>query len=216
MEKTQDKLLFLLADDHSIIRQGLEIIIKELFLNATVNHANNLTETFSLVSNLNVDVLILDISFPEGNSLSIISEIIKIKPKTKVLIFTAYDEEFYALRYIKAGASGYLNKLSSEEEIKLAINNIIIKGKHISQSIQDKILESFISKKPLNPLEGLSDREMEVAILLVKGYGNLEISYMLNIKQNTISTLKNRIFQKLEINNLPSLIELFNLYGDSE
>src|SRR5690606_18263479 len=136
-----------------------------------------------------------------------------IQPEMKILIFSALDEDIYALRYLNAGASGYLNKGSSEDEMKQALKSMMISGKYITQNIKDRILDSYISKKPINPLEQLSNREVEVARLLIKGFGNLEIAEMLTIKKSTVSTFKNRIFEKLEIDNLADLIDFFNLYS---
>ncbi len=90
---------------------------------------------------------------------------------------------------------------------------MMLSGKYITQNIKDKILDSYISKKPVNPLEQLSNREVEVARLLIKGYGNMEIAEQLQVKKSTVSTFKNRIFEKLEINNLADLIDFFQLYN---
>lgn len=212
MEDKDKKITFLLADDHSIIRQGLELLIKDEFMNAEVLHASDIDSVIKIVEKEKINFIVLDINFPDGSSLSAVSKILEINPTIKILIFSAFDENLYALRYIKAGAVGYLNKLSDEDEIKQAILNIVIRGKHISQKIQEQILDSYVNKKPINPLDLLSDRELEIATLLVKGYGNLEISAKLDIKQNTISTLKNRVYQKLDISNLPELIDIFNVY----
>ncbi|KQX09880.1 response regulator transcription factor [Flavobacterium sp. Root420] len=203
---------FLIADDHSVVRQGVSLIIKELFLNAAIHKAGNFKEIFNILKEVKVDLLILDVNFPEGNSISILSEINTIQPDIKILMFSVYDENIYAMRYLNAGASGYLNKEISEDEIKYAINTIISSGRYITQNIKDRILDFYISKKPVNPLDLLSNREIEVAQLLIKGYGNLEILELLNIKKTTVSTYKNRIFEKLEIDNIASLIKIFQLY----
>lgn len=205
---------FLVADDHSVVRQGVSLIIKELFLNAIIYKAGNFKETFDILKETKVDLLVLDVNFPDGNSINVIAEIKAIQPDLKILIFSAYDENIYAMRYLNAGASGYLNKETTEDEMKNAINTMISSGKYITQNIKDKILDSYISKKPTNPLDLLSNREIEVAQLLIKGYGNLEILELLNIKKTTVSTYKNRIFEKLEIDNLADLIKFFQLYYD--
>ena len=176
--------------------------------------AGNFKDLFKLLKEIEFDLLILDINFPNGNSINVLAEIKAIQPNLKILIFSAYDENIYAMRYLNAGASGYLNKETTEDEIKVAINAMISSGKYITQNIKDKILDSYISKKPINPLQLLSNREIEVAQLLIKGYGNLEILELLNLKKTTISTYKNRIFEKLEINNLVDLIKFFQLYYD--
>ena len=92
-------------------------------------------------------------------------------------MFTAFDEEIYAMRFLKAGASGYLNKVCSEDEMKLAINNMILSGKYITQNVKDRILDSYMSKRPSNPLEQLSNREVEIARLMIKGYGKKCVPY---------------------------------------
>ncbi|MEN0008001.1 response regulator transcription factor [Flavobacterium nitrogenifigens] len=211
--KPTNNFTFLIADDHSIVRQGVSLLIKELFFNAKIHQAGSFKETLKILRENKADLLILDINFPDGNSLNIIADIKTIQPDIKILVFSAYDEDIYALRYLNAGASGYLNKGSSEEEMKQALKSMMVSGKYITQNIKDRILDSYISKKPINPLELLSNREVEVARLLIKGYGNMEIAEHLNVKKSTVSTFKNRVFEKLEIDNLADLIDLFQLYN---
>ncbi|BFM45441.1 response regulator transcription factor [Flavobacterium sp. CFS9] len=214
MKSPSNNYSFLVADDHSVVRQGVSLMIKELFSNALIHKAGNFKDTLAVLKEQSIDLLILDVNFPDGNSISIITEIKSIQPEVKILIFSAYDENIYAMRYLNAGASGYLNKETSEEEMKNAISSMILSGKYITQNLKDRILDSYISKKPTNPLDVLSNREIEVAQLLIKGYGNLEIIEHLNIKKTTVSTYKNRIFEKLEIDNLADLIKVFQLYAD--
>ncbi|MGC4042071.1 MAG: response regulator transcription factor [Flavobacterium sp.] len=210
--KLSNSYTFLIADDHSVVRQGISLVLKELFSNATIHTAGSFKDTLRAVKQTKFDLLILDINFPDGNSINIIPEVKTIQPELKILIFTAYDESIYAMRYLNAGVSGYLNKGCTEDEIRQAIKSMVSTGKYVTQSIKDRILDSYISKTPINPLEKLSIREVEVARLLIKGYGNLEISELLQIKKTTVSTFKNRVFEKLEIDNLAALIELFQLY----
>ncbi|MCD0471842.1 response regulator transcription factor [Flavobacterium sp. JAS] len=212
--KSSNSYSFLIVDDHSVVRQGVSLIIKELFLNAGIHMAGNFKDTFKILKEVKFDLLILDVNFPDGNSINVLAEIKAIQPDLKILIFSAYDENIYAMRYLNAGASGYLNKETTEDEMKKAINSMISSGKYITQNVKDRILDSYISKKPTNPLDLLSNREIEVAQLLIKGYGNLEILELLNLKKTTISTYKNRIFEKLEIDNLADLIKFFQLYYD--
>ncbi|MEN9909379.1 MAG: hypothetical protein RLZZ540_2528 [Bacteroidota bacterium] len=212
--KLSNNCTFLITDDHGIVRQGISMLINELFLNPKIYMSGNFKDTFKIVNETKIDLLILDINFPDGNSINIIKDIKNIQPEIKILIFTAYNEDVYALRYLNSGASGYLNKGSSEEEMKQALTSMILSGKYITQNVKDRILDSYISKSPINPIEQLSNRELEVARMLIKGHGNLEISDLLNIKKTTVSTFKNRIFEKLEIDNLAALIELFRLYND--
>jgi len=209
----QNQPTFLIADDHSIVRQGISLLIKELFFSSKIFHAGSFKEILQIIRETKIDIIILDINFPDGNSLNIITDVKSIQPEVKILIFSAYDEDIYALRYLNAGASGYLNKGSSEDEMKNALKSMMVSGKYITPNVKEKILDSYISKKPINPLEQLSNREVEVARLLIKGFGNMEIAEMLSIKKSTVSTFKNRIFEKLEIDNLADLIDTFQLYN---
>lgn len=206
------KYSFITADDHSVVTQGISFILKDMYEGATVYQMENFSEIIKKINKTPIQLLILDVNFPEGSSLNIIPTLKKIQPDLKILIFSGFDEDIYAIRYINAGANGYLNKLSSEEEIKRAINLVMTTGKYTSQNIQDKIVNSYILKKPTNPLEQLSNREFEVAKFLVDGRSNLDISNSLSLKKTTVSTYKNRIFEKLSIETLSELIQTFNLY----
>lgn len=206
---------FLIADDHGIVRNGLAVMINQKFENPTVFQAGNFQDIMALFENNKIDLLILDINFPDGNALKILPVVKIMQPDVKVLMFSTFDEEIYALRYIKAGADGYLSKLSPPDEIERALESIIKTGKYTSDKIKDKLMDSFLQNKSANPLENLSAREMEIATLFVKGYGNLEISNELNLKATTISTYKGRVFEKLSVNNLPDLIQIFNLHNEN-
>ena len=207
---------FIVADDHTIVRQGVTFILKEIHKNSCIYQLANFSEIIKRLNTTPIDLLVLDISFPDGTSLNIIPTIKKIQPNIKILIFSAFDENIYAIRYLNAGANGYLSKLSNEDEIKLAIKSVLNSGKYISKNIQEKIMDTYIFNKPKNPLEQLSNREIEIAKLLVEGFSNIDICNTLNIQKSTVSTYKNRIFEKLDIDNLSSLIQIFNFYKDKQ
>lgn len=212
--KFNQEIRFLVADDHTVVRQGLSMIIKELYEKAVVIQVENFVSIIEVLKNKPIDVLILDINFPDGNSISIIPEVKKIQPEVKIMIFSAFDESVHALRFFNAGANGFLNKLSEEDEIKQAISTLVSEGKFMSTLTKEKILNSYLSGNKVNPIEHLSAREIEIARLLVKGYGNLEISNALEIQKTTVSTYKKRIFEKLQIDNLAALIETFTFFNE--
>ncbi|WP_144280828.1 response regulator [Chryseobacterium echinoideorum] len=199
----------LLADDHSLIRQGMEFVIEEIGWEANIIHASNLKQVLNVVENQQIDIVIIDAVFPDGNSLSIIPEIKKLSPKTKILVFSGLDEQTQSLRYINAGANGFLSKMSEEEETKNAVLKIHEEGKYLSSVTQTVLLESIKNPDVLNPLQRLTQRELQIAEMYAKGLGNLEIANILDVKQNTISTIKKRIFEKLDIDNIVELINLF-------
>jgi len=214
MENKLSKYTFIAADDHSVVTKSLSFIMKELYSNATIHQISTLSDVVEKLHTIAVDLLMLDITFPDGNSLAFISTIKKIQPNLKILIFSGHDEDIYAMRYLQAGVNGYLHKLSSEDEIKIAISEIINFGRYFSRNIQEKLTNNYILKKSQNPLEQLSNRELEIARLMIVGYGNIEICSALDLQKSTVSTYKNRIFEKLEIEHISELIHLFNLYKE--
>lgn len=211
-DSTSQEMSFLLADDHLIVRQGMQFVIEELYPDAKFSQASNLNQVIEKIRNETFDVLILDAQFPDGISLSILPEIRKIQPKMKILVFTSFEEEHYSLKFIEAGANGFLSKLSEASEIKTAVSEII-ENQRYYPPLTEKLLELVKFNPNLaNPLNQLSEREMQIAALYAKGFGNLEIANELDVKQNTVSTLKKRIFEKLAIDSVVELIELMKIH----
>lgn len=206
------KYRILIVDDHLVVRTGVTIILQNEIDNLDVSYASNFSETIKELNNNIYDLIILDINIPGGKNTVMISDIRSILPDVKILMFSAHEEESYALRYLDAGANGYLNKLSGENKIVGAVKTIIETGKYISPEIANKLASNELNNCYLNPFDKLSKREIEIVKLLVKGNGNLEISNHLNIQMSTVSTYKNRVFEKLKLNNLVELIEIFNLH----
>lgn len=205
----------LLADDHSVVRQGISMILKESYEDLTILHAADFNEALHLLGTNLLYLIVLDISIPEGKGVQMVEMIKEISPEIKILMFSGHEEELYAMRYLKAGADGYLNKLSSESEFRIAFKAMIEDGTYMSEAIKKKIISTSLNKKSDNPLDILSNREIEIARLLVKGEGNLEIANRLNLQNSTVSTYKNRIFEKLSINNTVALVSLLQAYDDS-
>lgn len=199
---------FLLADDHSLIRQGVVFIIEEMELDCEIYQASNLHQTLEFINKFPIDIAIIDANFPDGNSLNVLPEIKKISPDTKILIFTGIDEGSQSLKYLTAGANGFLSKMNDEEEIKNAILTMVNSGAYISPITQALLIDSIRNPAVSNPLLLLTERELQIAKMYAEGQGNLEIANSLDVKQNTVSTLKKRIFDKLEIENIVGLIEL--------
>ncbi len=203
---------FLIADDHTVVRHGISLIIDEIYPGANIIQIGTLSDVLEVLRIQMMDLLVLDIVFPEGNSLTVLQEAKLLQPDLKILIFSAHDEEHYAVRFMNAGADGFLSKLSDDVEIKNAIRLMMDTGRFVSQNIRDRIIDSFMSGTPVNPIEKLSNKELEIANLLISGLGNLEISNTLDIQKSTVSTYKKRIFEKLKINNVVSLLEVFKDY----
>lgn len=199
----------IIADDHSVVRQGLSLLIKEVYAQASIIQATDLKDLSSKLKEGSFDLLILDIHFPEGNCLASITEIKEAYKNLKILLFSGSAEESFAVRFVKAGVNGYVNKLSPDDEIQNAVKSVLEYGQFFTSSMKQRLLDDVLNKSVDNPLLLLSEREMEVAQLMVSGYGNLEISNKLSIQKTTVSTYKNRIFEKLNISNVVSLVSIF-------
>ena len=205
----------LLADDHHIVRQGMQFVIEDLVEDVYFYHASSIQQIRDNVKEHTFDLAVLDAQLPDGNCLSILSEMKTLQPNLKILVFTSFDEEQYSLKFIHEGANGFLSKLSDEEEIKEAISQMINEGYYYPPLTQAFLKSSSNVTDALNPINQLSERELEIALLYARGDGNLEIANKLDIKQNTVSTYKKRIFEKLGIDNLVELIELIKEYHHS-
>lgn len=206
------KLNFITADDHNVVTKSLGFILRDLYPDANVIEVHTISDVTKTLYTSEIDLLLLDITFPDGNTLNIIPVLKTIQPNLKILIFSGLDEDIYAVRCINAGVNGFLSKLSSEEEIKKAITEVLVSKKYISKNIQEKIMNDYIFKKPKNPIDQLTNRELEIAQLIIEGFKSTEIANTLNLQKSTVSTYKNRIFEKLGIDNIPDLIKKINLY----
>lgn len=201
-------IIFLLADDHSIVRQGMEIVISDIVPNAKVYQTSSLHQVLELIESKGIEMAVIDAHFPDGNSLHILPQMKRVNPDLKILIFTGLEEELHGLKFVKAGADGYLSKLCEEEEVREAITTFIEKGEYFSTLLRNLLIQLVSNPDLISPLNSLTKRELQIAELYAEGYGNLEISNSLNIKQNTVSTIKKNIFEKLKIENMVELVDL--------
>lgn len=203
----------LLVDDHAIVTYGLMQLICHEFPGTKISTAFNMDQVVMELRQKSFDLIILDINFPGGNNLQMI-DIIKLRqPDSKILVFSGYDEKMYALRYLQAGASGYLNKNNSEKELPTAIKVVLAGEIYMSPVIKETLLSKTSNAgKSNNPLAKLSNREMEVLQSLINGMTLGEIGSSLNLGVSTVSTYKQRIFEKLEVQNIVELVEKVKLY----
>jgi DNA-binding NarL/FixJ family response regulator len=203
----------LIVDDHFIVRSGMSLLLENELDSVQVFGASNFQEALAECTKIFFDLVILDINLPGGKKCYMIDDLRELQKDVKILIFSAHEEDIYAFRYIQAGANGYLNKLSDSNTIVKAIKTVLEAGKYISIDILDKFIAfSHHKRESTNPLEELTHREFEIAELLVKGFGNLEIANELDIKMTTVSTHKLNIFKKSHITNIIELSELFKKF----
>ena len=194
----------LIGDDHSVVRKGLIQILKEAFPFADITEASDGMEMFKCALKETFAIIISDISMPNRSGIDFIKDLKEVQPKTPILILSIHPAEQYAIRTIKAGASGYINKESAPEELIIAVNQLLNGKKFITQDIAE-ILFDFRNDntKPLH--ETLSNREFEVFKLIASGKSSLQIAKELSLSANTVSTYKTRLLEKMNLKNISDI-----------
>jgi two-component system invasion response regulator UvrY len=211
VKNTSNSYNFLIADDHEIIKRGLVNLIDEYWPGVSFDYASSMDEVL-LKANNAPSLIIIDVNIPGANNLKVIEQIKSIQNSARILIFSSQNENLYAVPYLKAGAAGYLNKNADESEIVTAITTILAGSRYSSRNVKENMFNSILGSDKDNPFTKLSGRELEVAELLTKGVGVLEISNHLNLQMGTVSTYKLRLFQKLKIKSIIELAEKMSIY----
>ncbi|MDD5170705.1 MAG: response regulator transcription factor [Syntrophales bacterium] len=195
------KIEILIADDHPIVRAGFNQVISEMQDMVVADEAANGQEVLNFVTKKDYDIILLDISMPGRNGLEIIKDLKAIKPKIPVMILSIYPEEQYAIRALRAGASGYMTKASAPHELISAIRKICQGGKYISASLAEKLTDylNADSSKPSHEL--LSDREYQVMLMIASGKTVSNIAEELCLSVKTISTYRAHILEKMKLKN---------------
>ncbi|MDM8176442.1 response regulator transcription factor [Olivibacter sp. SA151] len=201
-----------IADDHTAVRLGLKYFILEWMPGTLISFAEDTEELMNIFSRQPVDIVLLDINIPGGNNLRIVKTIKEKQHRARILVFSAFDEMTYGLKYLQAGADGYLQKDKGEEHIKEALNTVFRGGKYLGNRLREYLLQQNFNAA-YNPLDQLSDREMEVCQLLVKGMGISEIANSLLLHTSTISTYKTKIYEKLGVRNTADLLNAFKVHS---
>jgi two-component system, NarL family, invasion response regulator UvrY len=190
-------LRILIADDHTVVRKGLRQILLEEFPSAEITETSDAATLFLKVLREDWDVVITDISMPDKSGLEVLQQIRRDHPKLPVLILSAHSEDQYAIRSLKAGASGYLCKDSASEELVTAIRRILMGKKYITSSLAEKLAFQLDQETDQLPHESLSDREFEVMKFLAAGKVVSDIAAQLCLSVTTISTYRARILTKM-------------------
>lgn len=197
----------LIADDHTILRDGLKQILAESSDLQVAGEADNGTDALKKIREEDWDVVVLDMSMPGKSGIELIKQIKLEKPKLPLLILSMHKEDVYAMRTLKAGASGYLSKDSASSQLVSAIRKVASGGMYLNPEVAEKFAFGLrpVSDAPAHTL--LSDREYQVFLLLVQGLPLTQIADDLNLSVKTISTHKTRIMEKMQVDNLSGLIK---------
>jgi two-component system, NarL family, invasion response regulator UvrY len=196
----------ILADDHELIREGIKKLLDENTGIKVIADTHDALLIQELVRKNKCDVLLLDISMPQKNGLEVLKDIKAVSPSTKILMLSMMPEDQFAKRALKAGASGYLKKDVSLEEMIAAIKKVAGGKKYISESLAEKLAGSLDEDENTNLHDQLSNRELQVFNLLAKGKTQSEIAEELFIGISSVNTYRSRILEKLNLQSTADII----------
>lgn len=192
---------FLISDDHAIVRKGLKDLLHEEFPKAEIFEASNSQETINCISANTMDVILLDISMPGRNGIETLKQIRVMGVKSPVLMLSMHSEDQYAVRALKAGASGFINKESANDELLAAVHKVMHGKKYITATVAEMLAEGVANFTKESTHASLSDREMQVLQKIAEGKTVSEIASEISLSVNTVSTYRTRILEKLSLNN---------------
>jgi DNA-binding NarL/FixJ family response regulator len=187
----------LIADDHSIVREGLKQYVMTLDEVKVIDEAANGKDAWAKIKNGSYDLAILDVSMPGMTGLDVLQKIKERNLKTRVLILSVHPQEQYAIHAFKLGASGYLSKDSAFEELTLAIRKIASGGRYIASAFAEKLAFNGYDHGTRALHEKLSEREFQVMVMLAKGKSVMEIAKEIFLSDKTVSTYRTRILEKM-------------------
>jgi two-component system, NarL family, invasion response regulator UvrY len=190
----------LITDDHAVLRRGLRQILEDGFGKVQFGEASNAAEAIAQVAKEHWDLVVLDITMPGRSGLDALKEIKTLKPNMRVLVLSVHSEDQFAVRVLKAGASGFLNKDSAPEELVKAVRKVIAGGRYVSASLAEKLAFNLDHPSEEFPHQKLSDREFQVLRMIGSGKTVSEIAEELSLSVKTVSTYRARILEKMGLN----------------
>ncbi|HEY8399956.1 MAG TPA: response regulator transcription factor [Cytophagaceae bacterium] len=196
----------LIGDDHVLIREGLKKVLKSEKDMSVVAEAENASDVLKFVQEKQLDIVVLDITMPGRSGLDILKELKKFHPKLPVLVLSMHAEERYAVRALKAGASGYLTKQSAGDELVAAIRKVVSGGKHISTKLAERLASELEKPKEKAYHETLSNREYQVFCKIASGESIQDIAEELSLSQSTVNTYRQRVMEKMHMSTNAELI----------
>ncbi len=191
----------LIIDDHEIVRRGLKEVLGDEFSELQISEAENSRAALELITTQEWDIVLLDINIPGRNGLEVLSEIKRLRPQTPVLVVSAYPEEEFAIRSLKLGASGYVNKSSASDEVVTAARKAMAGGKYVTALLAEKLAATLGGDIQHAPHESLSIRELQVLRMVASGRTIKEIAAELALSEKTVGTYRLRIAKKLGLNS---------------
>jgi DNA-binding NarL/FixJ family response regulator len=206
-----------LADDHTVIREGLRLLLEAQGDITVVGEAADGADAVKQVIKSHPDVVVMDIAMPMMNGIEATERICLACPSTRIVILSIHSSNEHIYRALKAGALGYLLKESAGKEVKDAIRAVHSGRRYLSRQITEVIVDDYVLSKDVlktkSPLDRLSSREREILQLVVEGKTSLEIGKMLFISPKTVETYRSRLMQKLGVKDVPGLVKFALQHG---
>jgi len=198
----------LLVDDHELVRMGIRSLLEDVTGIDVVGEASSGEEAVQMVKKLHPHVVLMDVKMPGMGGLEAIKRILRVDETTKVLAVTVYGEEPYPSRVLQAGAVGYLTKGADMQEMVQAIKTVSSGKRYISPEVAQQLALKHLNDEKDSPFDGLSEREMQVMIMITSGQKVQEISDQLCLSPKTVNSYRYRLFEKLNINSDVELTHL--------
>jgi DNA-binding NarL/FixJ family response regulator len=199
-----DRVKILLADDHTIVRQGLKLILSAHEDLEVVGEAANGREAVELADKLRPDLVLMDVQMPELNGIEAAKKMVAAHPRVRILVLSMHKEAVYVREILKAGARGYILKDAIDTELLNAIRSVAKGDGYISRAVAGALNEK--TKDPSNPVDTLSPREREVLLLIADGKTNKEIATKLNLSVYTVDSHRGKIMEKLNLHSAGELV----------
>ena len=200
------KNTMLVVDDHAIVCEGLRRVLEPLSGEWRILEAPNAFVALDLMRQQTIDLAIVDLSMPGMNGLDLVRRIKALYPHMPALVMSMYNEQQYARRAFKAGASGYLTKDSAAGELVTAVRKVLAGGAYVSADLAERMAQELSGKARRFQTDALSDREIDVLRRIVAGQRLTEIAQALHLSIKTVSTHKSRIQDKLQLPNIAALV----------
>ena len=206
---TKEKQRIVIAEDYTILREGLRALIASYPDFEVVGEAGDGHEAVQSVEKLKPHLVLMDLSMPRMNGMDAIREIRRRAPETKIVVLTVHKTEEYILATLKAGADGYVLKDATRDELIMAVRNVISGKRYISPGISEKVIEGYLdgrkNVKSRTSWETLTHREREVLKLIAEGHRNKEIADYLCISVKTVEKHRANLMEKLDLHNVQAL-----------
>lgn len=208
-----DLIRILIADDHALVRAGIRALVEKIEGLTVVAEAGKGSEAKDLITKLKPDLVLLDITMPDGNGFDVLSHVQQKFPNIRVIVLTVHEAGEYAIRALREGAAGFLPKSAASTELEQAIKTVVKGGRYISPETSQKTVLEFGKGTKKDQLEALSPRQREVLRLIAEGKTTKQIAQALEISVKTVETHRAQLMERLDIHDVAGLVRYAIIVG---